>query len=554
MKRLRKTGFIVMTAAFVCLLSACGSGGKTEKAAGSEGGAKTEDTAVPGSSEAGTTAAGQSSGAGEFLITEEPLTLTAHIHNANIEVLSDDWVIEQKAGEMTNVYLKGVASVNETDSTNAFNLMIASKDLPDIAGGESINLIKYGMEGAFIPLEDLIEQYAPNIQKMLNENPDVRATITAADGHIYYLPTLEDSLVSQTWFIRQDWLDTLGLSVPQTVEELHDVLLAFASQDPNGNGKKDEIGYFNRNGFNSDLYGGTGPLYSMYGVNITFHINRENQVALGAYTSEFKEAMKQISKWYAEGLIDPEIFTRGGNARDILFAENNGGFTHDWYPSTSSYNTKMQETVPGFKLVGILPPKDINGDQWEVESRQKVTNKGTAISSSNQHVEETIKYLDFWWTEEGSRLMTYGIEGDTFVMEDGEPVYTDKVMNNELPINSYMKNIGGQQYYISHLNLSSYENFMMSQEGVDVLKLYQDNGVVNKICPNLPSMSLTEEETELIQSKWPIISTYILEQIQKWTFDGSAIDSDFDKYMSDIKAMGIDEILSAYQNAYDRIK
>lgn len=553
MKRLKKTVRILTTVFLVYSLSACGPEGKTETTEGGKTDVQTEVSTEAGKTETGVAEA-QGGGTGEHLITEEPLTLTAHIHNANTEVLSDDWIIEQKAGEMTNIYLKGVASVNETDSTNAFNLMIASKDLPDIVGGESINLIKYGMEGAFMPLEDLIKQHAPNIQKMLDENPDVKAAITAADGHIYYLPTLEDSQVSQTWFIRQDWLDKLGLDIPETVDELHDVLLAFATQDPNGNGKKDEIGFLNRNGYMSDLTGGTSALYSLFGVNTTFHINQEGKIALGAYTPEFKEAMKCVSEWYAEGLIDPEIFTRGGNARDILFPVDNGGLTHDWYPSTSSYNIKLQEAVPGFKLVGMLPPKDINGNQWEVESRQTVTGKGTAISAANQHAEETIKYLDFWWTEEGSRLMTYGIEGDTYTMKDGEPVYTDKVLNNDLPINAYIKKLGGQQYYITHVNLSAYENFMMSPEGIDVLKLYQDSNVVNKLYPKLPAMSLTEEETELIQSKWPIISTYILEQIQKWTFDGSTIDSGFDKYMSDIKAMGIDEILSAYQNAYDRMK
>lgn len=545
MRNIKKVVSIVMAITMAGSLVACGSAEKAETKKG--------EGENPGTETVGEVPA-EVGEAQSFKITDEPITLTAHIHNANTEVLSDEWLVEQRAGEMTNVYLKGVASVNETDSANAFNLMIASKDLPDIVGGESINLIKYGMEGAFIPLEDLIAQHAPNIQKMLDENPDVEAAITGADGHIYYLPTLEDSLVSQAWFIRQDWLDKLGLAVPQTTDELHEVLTAFIGQDPNGNGKKDEVGYLNRNGFAPDLSGGTSPLYSLFGVNLMFHINQEDQVTLGAYTPEFKDAMKGVSQWYGEGLIDPEIFTRGGNSRDILFSENNGALTHDWYPSTSSYNTKLRETVPGFRLTGMLPPTDVNGNQWEVESRQKVTGKGTAISSSNQHVEETMKYLDFWWTEEGSRLMTYGIEGDTYVMENGVPTYTDKVLNNDLPINSFMKSLGGQQYYITHVNLSSYENFMMSQEGIDVLKLYQENDVVNKRNPKLPAMSLTEQETELIQSKWPIISTYILEQIQKWTFDGATIESGFDKYMSDIKAMGIDEILNAYQAAYDRMK
>lgn len=526
---------LALALALVLSLAACGGAASSAPASSKE----TISTSAPASPENST------------LISEQPLELTAHIHNANTEVLNDNWTIIKEAGKITNIYLKGTASVNETDSANAFNLMIASKNLPDIVGGTSNSLVKYGMEGAFIPLEDLINEHAPNITAMLDKYPEVRAAITAADGHIYYLPTLEDSQVSQTWFIRQDWLDKLSLEVPTTVDELYDVMVAFRDGDSNGNGKKDEIGFLNRNGLGGDLTGNITSLFSLFGVNSTFYVE-DGKVKVGAYTPEFKQAMEGVSKWYNEGLIDPEIFTRGGTARDVLFSSNNGGLTHDWYPSTSSYNTKMQEQVPGFKLVGMLPVKDVNGDVWEVESRQTVTPYGTSISMSNKYPVESIKYLDFWFSSQGERLATYGIEGVTYEMKDGKPVFTDLVMNNELPINAYIKSLGGQQYQLAHINLSEYETFMMSPEGVDVLNLYKTSDVINKKYPKLPAMSFTTEEMDTIQAKWSVISTYIQEQMQKWTFDGSTIDSGFDKYMSDLKGMGIEDVLAAYQSAYDR--
>lgn len=511
------------------------------------GGAQTSESSTANSE---TTASGQ--GDGSMKVSEEPITLTAHIHNANTEVLNDDWRIIDYAGDLTNVYLEGTASVNETDSQNAFNLMIAGKDLPDLVGGNSMDLVKYGMEGAFIPLEDLIEEHAPNVKAMFEKYPEVESIITAADGHIYYLPTLEDSQVSQCWFIRQDWLDAVGKEMPTTVQELYDVMIAFRDGDPNGNGQKDEIGFLNRNQIGADLTGGLTALFSLYGVNTTFYVE-DGKIGIGINTPEFKDAMKNVSNWYKEGLIDPEIFTRGANARDVLFAANNGALTHDWYASTSGYNTKMQEQVPGFKLVGMMPVADINGDVWEVESRQTVTPYGTAISYSNENPVETIKYLDFWFSEFGERLATYGIEGDTYEMVDGKPVYTDIVMNSELPVNAYMKSIGGQQYQLAHVNLSEYETFMMSPEGIEAMEMYRDGDVVNKKFPKLPALSFTEEESDTIQSKWAVISTYVQEQIQKWTFDGSTIDADFDKYLSDLQAMGIQDVLDAYQAAYDRM-
>lgn len=530
----RKVTALILAAAMALSMAACG--GQAQSTANSTAGSET---------------AASQQGDGSMKISDEPITLTAHIHNANTEVLNDEWRITEYAGDLTNIYLEGTASVNETDSQNAFNLMIAGKDLPDLVGGNSIDLVKYGMEGAFIPLEDLIEEHAPNVMAMFEKYPEVRSIITAADGHIYYLPTLEDSQVSQCWFIRQDWLDAVGKEMPTTVEELYDVMVAFRDGDPNGNGQKDEIGFLNRNQIGSDLTGGLTALFSLYGVNTTFYVE-DGKIGIGINTPEFKEAMKNVSKWYAEDLIDPEIFTRGNNARDVLFAANNGALTHDWYASTSGYNEKMQEQVPGFKLVGMMPVADINGDVWEVESRQTVTPYGTAISYSNENPVETIKYLDFWFSEFGERLATYGIEGDTYEMVDGKPVYTELVMNNELPVNAYMKSIGGQQYQLAHVNLSEYETFMMSPEGIEAMEMYRDGDVVNKKFPKIPALSFTEEESDIIQSKWAVISTYVQEQIQKWTFDGSTIDADFDKYLSDIEAMGIQDVLNAYQAAYDR--
>ena len=57
----------------------------------------------------------------------------------------------------------------------------------------------------------------------------------------------------------------------------------------------------------------------------------------------------------------------------------------------------------------------------------------------------------------------------------------------------------------------------------------------------------------MILAKYPACRTYMLEQLQKWTFDGSTIDQEFDGYMETLKNMGMDEVVAAYQAAYDRL-
>lgn len=527
-----------------CGQKAAGTNTTAAQAAGSE------------KKEEGTTAA---SGAesellegGAFKCSDEPITLTAHIHWNDKFALNDDMIIPKEAAKYTNVTLKGTASSMDSDSTQSFNLMIASKELPDLVGGKRQDIIKYGQEGAFIPLNDLIDEYAPDIKKLLDENPDVKAAITAEDGNIYQIPFMFADVVSEAYFIRQDWLDKLGLEIPDTVDELHDVLKAFVEQDPNGNGVKDEVGYFTRTSVSdrNKLIG----LLALFGVNDYWHTNKEGKVEIGLYTDAYKDAIKLTSQWYAEGLIDPEIFTRGGNARDILFPENNGGMIHDWIPSTTGYNKSVASQVEGFHLVGMLPPKDVNGDRWEVASRAKIDGAGWAISSTNKYPEASMKYMNFWFTETGRRLKTYGIEGVTYNMVDGKPVYTDDILNSDKAINVQIMEMGGMIEDMAYLHDASYENFAMDEEGQKTMKLYAETGVSNAVYPQLPALSFTNEENDLIQSKYPACRTYMLEQLQKWTFDGSMIDSQFDGYMQTLRDMGMDEIVAAYQAAYDRLQ
>lgn len=541
---------MALAVAATLLLTACSSGGGSSAGESSSSAAESSTPTSSTAEASGTTSEDTGSGEESYLCSDEPLELTAHIHWGNVYVLSDDWTVTNEAAKMTNISLKGTASPMETDSTEAFNLMIAGQDIPDIVGGNRDLINQYGMEGAFMPLNDLIEEYAPDFKKILDENPDIQGAITAADGNIYQIPFVYESLVSEAWFVRQDWLDAVGMEAPTTVDELHDVLTAFVNEDPNGNGQKDEVGYFTRLTNTDNVLKG---LLSLFGIQDAWHTDEEGNVGVGLYSEEYKEAIKSVSQWYAEGLIDPEIFTRGSNARDILFPENNGGVIHDWIPSTTGYNEKLQESVPGFKVVGILPPTDVNGDQWEVEARARLSGAGWAIGANNEHPEETMKYMNFWWTEAGRRLQTYGVEGDTYTMVDGEPVYTDKVLNATNPINDYMRQIGGQIEDMASLHDNSYERFMSDEEGNRVTKMYEESGLVNKMNVKLPAVSFTQEELDVVNSKWQPCRNYMLEQLQKWTFDGSTIDAEFDQYMANLKSMGIEDVIAAYQSAYDRL-
>ena len=109
--------------------------------------------------------------------------------------------------------------------------------------------------------------------------------------------------------------------------------------------------------------------------------------------------------------MDAEVFTRGSSSREYLLSENLGGMTHDWFASTSGYNTSLARKVEGFEFKAFAPPASVSGKRVEEHRRIPIKPDGWAIGHTNKHPVETIKYFDFWFSEAGRRLANFGVEG-----------------------------------------------------------------------------------------------------------------------------------------------
>lgn len=475
-----------------------------------------------------------------YLASAEPLDLTIHMHYSNTYVYEETRIYEE-AAKATNITLHGTASAASTDSNQAFNTMLVESTLPDIIHGNATNTNKAGMEGAMIPLEDLIEKYAPHIKAYFDEHPEYYRGSFAADGHLYYIPCIYEPGPAMGWFIRQDWLDKLGLQAPTNVEEYHNVLKAFRNQDPNGNGVKDEIPYFDR-------HKSVKNLLSLFDVSKNYYdVDSSNKIYSPIMTEEYKSAMKELAKWYSEGLIDPEIYSRGGTSREQLFGGNVGGAVHDWFSSSFAFNNSLKESVPGFKLVAIDPPANINGEVKNCSPRTTLNGNGWGISKDNKHIAETMKYFDFWYTEKGMMLNNYGVEGIDYNMVNGEVELSEQALSYEGGFPAYMSTFGSREIGIPVMQSAEVKG--MSKEAAEAFQMYVDKGYTIAAFPRLAQ---TEEENRIIKDKGTAIQTYVDENTQSWLLGNADIDATWDAYVAKLKEMGIDEVISAYQSAYDR--
>ncbi len=462
-----------------------------------------------------------------------------------LRVFKADSPIWQQVQKDTNVTLKGVAPTTPGgDATEQFNLVLASGDIPDIIHASKSNIMKNSSK-LVQPLEDLIAEHAPNLNKYLEENPIVKAAATGTDGHICFIPFIRDGSVSEVMFIRKDWLDKYNLPIPKTTEEYENALRTFREQDANGNNKKDEIGFFDRD----NLYG-IPAVFNLYGTALTPYIE-DDVVKDDRYTEKFKEAVKNVARIYEEGLIDPEIFTRGKDARDIMFQQNIGASTVDWIASTAAYQTKYEGEIPGLEWVPILPPADESGKSMTEYSRDLLSGWGWSISKNCSDPVAAIKLFDYFFTEEGRRLMNFGIEGETYDMVDGQPIFKESVLKGEKPVVDQLEDIG-------YLQIGYKQDFEYERQWTDDLALvgvdeYMKAQPFLKTVGSL-SLSYTGEELEFLSKKQPALASYIDEMIQKWVLGSEDIDASFDGYLKKIEELGASEVLAVHQAAYDRSK
>ncbi len=480
-------------------------------------------------------------------VSDEPVTFTFFNVFAGMP-FDSEWEVWKEIEKETNVKLEGLVSLSTTEEETAYNMMLSSGDLADIISYKDIaELEKLGQDGGLIPLNDLIDEYAPNIKAFFESNPDYRKGATALDGNIYFIPKFDNFPVSQVYWIRKDWLDKLDLEVPETLDQLQEVLTAFKEGDPNGNGLADEVPYFDRDTtwfFDNVLY--------MWDASTDWYA-RDSKITFGPLEEEFAYGIREASQWYADGLIDPEIFTRGGKARDTLLGGNLGGMTHDWVGSTSNYNSKLESEIEGFELVPMMPVANQKGDVVNRTYRYPII-PGWGISTQCEDPITAIKFFDFFFGQVGHNLMNFGIEGNSYNLVDGNVVYTEKITGAEGTPLSALRSMG-VQYRIGMVQDFAYEKAQVSDIANIAYDMYSNGGFINNPVPSISgslNLRYTEDEAAEYQRIMANIDSYVDENVQKWVLGAGDFETEYDMFVEELKNRGIQRAIEINQAAYER--
>ncbi|MBO0991908.1 extracellular solute-binding protein [Bacillus sp. SD088] len=476
-------------------------------------------------------------------IVDEEINLKFFARRSPVNGPYKDMSIFKEFEKMSNIKVEW-NDVPQDGFDERKNLEYAAKKLPDAffkAAISEAEAVKYGSSGLFIPLEDLLEEYAPNLTALFEQYPEIKSSITAPDGHIYALPAIVelDAARTEKFWVNKDWLDELELEEPTTPDELVDVLAAFKNDDPNGNGEQDEIPITERDlpTLINNMAGSWGLLQQLGNT-----INIENdKVHIWKTDDKYKDLLQFLNKLYKEGLLDRDVLSHSPSEFTAKLSTGKVGMSHI---QADDMNTQYKD----YEYIGIAPIEGPFGDRL-VKASPIARDFGTfAITSANEYPAETIRWMDYFFSKEGSIMFRYGVEGETFNYdEDGLPEYVDEILNDERGTGAAIGEFspypgGGAPQYITEYN-SSAINPPSVQDAQEKFDPYLPEVIYGA---PLFDEKVNKEVNQIRQD----MDAYYNESTSQFINGDKSFD-EWDEYVSTIENLGLERLEEIYQEAYD---
>ena len=523
---------------------------------------------------AGETEAGASgvmmSAPGVLPIVDETVTLrVAAIPHVTVEDLTTNYATEWLE-QQTGVHVEWNV-LPRKDARQKINLMLTSAtDLPDVFLGNGAvtpeQAALYGGQGLFLPLNDFIDQYSTEVKRFFEENPLIEKIGTSPDGNIYSLGNYDlcyHCYYSQRVWYNKTWLDKLGLAVPQTTDELYAVLTAFKTQDPNGNGKADEVPFTGATtGWNTTLDGYLMNPFEYNDARDRLYLDGGTVVA--AFTTDgWRDGLRWMNRLYAEGLIDQEGFTQDQNqmkqgveGETILYGTIAAGV-----PAAFSLN-EGEATKNFYLLPPVAGPSGLRRTPF-FPPAHGFRNGRFVITREAEHPEVAFRWADYMYAEEATLTLYFGEQGvDWKYSEPGEVGVDDKpALFEELTM---VRGVPGQNQAWSHMSPRHASWAIIQSRTTDPddvwyieKRLYDatKSGQEPYGAPEemvLPPLFVSLTDQQEFNELRTTINEFVGENIALFVTGKMDPDGDWDAYLAELDKIGIDRYLELVQSTYDR--
>ena len=465
-----------------------------------------------------------------------------------------EMLMYQELEKRTGVKIKFIHPV-ANQGNEQFNLLIASRDFPDMmeynwnnySGGPDQAID----DNVIIQLNDIMEKNAPSLTRQLRENADYDRQSKTDNGYYYGFPSLnvDQYRCFGGLLLRKDWLDDLGLSIPETVDEWETVLRAFRDQKGATAPFTEQARMFQMNVDNLHTFN-TG-----FDTGKGFYLE-EGRVKFAMFDQGYRDWIERLRKWYEEGLLDRDYSTNNATGIDAKMTGGESGACFGYVGSTiGKYMAAMKDKDPGYALAAVpYPVREKGGRARFAELQPEANTPFLTITTACKNPEAAAQWIDYLYSDAGNLLKNFGLEGDTYTLENGLPKYTDKILHNpeglsasEAMAKYFRANTPAPGFNQSNNYLDQYYQLEEQKEAIQIWN--RDMDYVKKTM--MPPVTKTLEESEELSNILTELRTYSEEIILKFV-KGEEPMENWDTFLQNLRGLQAERAVELQQNAVDR--
>lgn len=439
-----------------------------------------------------------------------------------------------------------VITAPEVDALNQkIYLMSASGEQMDMISNHNVQLSNLlSKPGLIAPIDDLLDQYGANLKKHVPAETFDRFRL---NGELMAIPDNDGDTVQDGIIVRKDWLDKLNLPVPRTLQQFEEMLQAFQTQDPDGNGKNDTIPLVaQENRMNlcfAPIVTGLAPSTFTFPGIWDYYDEASGEVRPTFIAPEYKKQLEFIKGWYDKGWLNKDfLITTGDQNREMFKQGKAGAYADTWWLIEMEGDMK-KALGDEVELAAITSLSGENGEMWF--GRLK-TSGIIAIPESSKYKAEMIQVLDWMVSsKENYRLCKYGILGETYI-EVGE---------NQWDLPSADANPNQYSKFFTSVVIPEYELYPASApDNYLEMKAFVNSPDRKVVYGAADGITVVFDEYKKVQAQ---CDTLRKERLTKMATGAESIDN-FDQFVEEWRSMGgdayIKEKTAAYNAYYESLK
>ncbi len=471
-----------------------------------------------------------------------------------VSISNPSWPINDKNCKAWQYIEEGTGAtvdlqaIPDSDYYSKIPLMFAAPDtLPDVmAFDNKPSTEAYAVQGALIALSDNLDKM-PNYVSFMNSLPEADRTRLetarkSSDGKIYYTPSYgrEKMQGVRAWLYREDIFKKHNLKLPETMEDVYSVSKELKKLYPTS------YPFSMREGFkNIELIGSE---WKQYFSSDTYYDYNDGTWHYGAAEDTMLEMITFLKKMIDEKLLPANFLTITTKEWQELVMTDRGFIFPDYQTRIDFFTPTVRKSNPEFTLKAMIPPIANKEKGTNNLAKYNLDNYGVVVCNTGdrKRIENALKYVDWFYTDEAAELLSWGKEGETYEVKDGKRVYITDDKGSQ-PNTLYGFSLPGTMLRFDPDAVDAFESELISENRDITLKYMNEN--VNPTT----FIAFTPEERAVLVQEGAAIRSYTKEMVSKFILGQEPL-SKFDEFVKTLNDMGLEKFIGIYKSAYDRIK